>query len=176
MTAITDSPLITFDWLQPFAERYLGAWNDHDASALLPLITEDIVYVDPALPDPAHGHAGVRKFMEDAFVAFPDLRFEETGLPCIAAGSPTVMVPWRMVGTHRGPLDPPGFAATNRRVDVSGIDVWELRDGRVARYWAYYDLMTVARQIGAMPPSGSVGERATVLFQRAQAIVLRRRN
>jgi hypothetical protein len=58
---------------------------------------------------------------------------------------------------------------------VSGIDVWEFRDGRVARYWAYYDVTAIARQIGALPPPGSIGERATVMLQRVQAAALRRR-
>jgi hypothetical protein len=80
-----------------------------------------------------------------------------------------------MTGTHRGVLDPPGFAPTNREVDVSGIDVWQLRDGRIARYWAYWDLMEAARQIGAMPAPGSFGERATVMLQRLQAAAIRRR-
>jgi steroid delta-isomerase-like uncharacterized protein len=175
MSATASSLPITLEWIRPFAERYLGAWNDHDAGALLPLLTEDIVYFDPALPEPARGHAGVRKFMEDTFAAFPDLRFEEAGPVCIAPDAPTVMLPWRMLGTHRGPLDPPGFAATNRSVDVLGIDVWEIRDGLVARYWAYYDAMVIARQIGAVPQPGTIGERATVMLQRLQAAALRRR-
>jgi predicted ester cyclase len=113
--------------------------------------------------------------MEDSWRGFPDLHFEQTGPICIAPDSPTVTFPWRLTGTHRGVLDPPGFAPTNRKVDVSGIDVWQLRDGRIARYWAYWDLMEIARQIGAMPPPGSLGERATVMLQRLQAAALRRR-
>ena len=42
------------------------------------LITEDIVWEDPALPGPARGVAAVQEFMRGSWVGFPDLRFDET--------------------------------------------------------------------------------------------------
>ena len=38
--------------LDTFCARYLAAWNDHDAGAMGDLVTEDIVWEDPALPGP----------------------------------------------------------------------------------------------------------------------------
>jgi hypothetical protein len=81
---------------------------------------------------------------------------------------------WRMEGTHSGPLDPPGFAPTGRRIDVDGIDVWDFADGRIERYRAYYDMALVVRQLGVMPSPGSRGERVGVMLQRAQARFARR--
>ena len=78
-----------------------------------------------------------------------------------------------MEGPHNGPLDPPGFAATGRRIDVDGIDVWDFADGRIDRYRAYYDMALVARQLGVMPRPGSRFERAGVMLQRAQARLAR---
>ena len=71
-------------------------------------------------------------------------------------------------------IDPPGFAATGKRIDIDGIDVWDFADGRLERYRAYYDMATLARQIGAMPTPGSAGERVGVMLQRAQARFARR--
>jgi hypothetical protein len=79
-----------------------------------------------------------------------------------------------MEGTQSGPIDPPGFAPTGRRIDIDGIDVWDFEDGRIERYRAYYDMAELARQIGVMPPAGSRGERAGVMLQRAQARFARR--
>ena len=81
---------------------------------------------------------------------------------------------WRMEGTHGGVIDPPGFAPTGKRIDIDGIDVWDFAQGRIERYRAYYDMAALARQIGAMPPSGSAGERVGVLLQRTQARFARR--
>ena len=43
-----------------FAERYLEAWNSHDAERIEPLVTGDVVWLDPALPEPARGVGEVK--------------------------------------------------------------------------------------------------------------------
>ena len=62
--------------LDAFCARYLRAWNDHDAAAITDLVTEDVVWEDPALVVPARGVAAVQEFMRGGWRAFPDLRFD----------------------------------------------------------------------------------------------------
>jgi steroid delta-isomerase-like uncharacterized protein len=155
------------------AERYAEAWNSHDDEQIEPLVTPDVVWLDPALPEPARGVHEVRDFMRRSWVAFPDLRFT-AGPMWLEPHGESMTWSWRMEGTHRGPIDPPGFAATGKRIDIDGIDVWDFAGGRLERYRAYYDMATLARQIGAMPTAGSTGERVGVVLQRAQARFARR--
>ena len=152
----------------------LAAWNDHDPGAMGDLITEDIVWEDPALPGPARGVAAVQEFMRGSWVAFPDLCFDETDSPHRTAEGDQVAWRWRMRGTMSGPLDPPGFAATGRSMEVEGVDLWTMRDGRIARYRAFYDMNDVARQLGIVPAPGSAAERGMVALQRLQARLGRR--
>jgi steroid delta-isomerase-like uncharacterized protein len=156
-----------------FTARYAPAWNSYDANAIEDLVTADIVWEDPALPEPAHGVEQVKDFMRRSWRAFPDLAFEP-GAMWLHPDRPSLSWAWRMTGTHRGMIDPPGFAPTGRRIDVDGIDVWDFVDGRIHRYRAFYDMAALARQIGAMPPAGSAGEKVGVLLQRAQARFMRR--
>jgi len=58
--------------LEAFVERYLAAWNDHDAPAMADLLTQDIVWEDPALAQPARGIAAVQAFMRATWVGLPD--------------------------------------------------------------------------------------------------------
>jgi steroid delta-isomerase-like uncharacterized protein len=160
--------------LAAFCARYLAAWNDHDANAMAELLTEDIVWEDPALPAPARGVAAVQEFMRGGWVGFADLRFDETDSPHRTAEGDQVAWRWRMRGTMTGPLDPPGFAPTGRAMEVEGVDLWTMRDGRIARYRAFYDMNDVARQLGIAPAPGSRAEKAVVALQRLQARVLRR--
>jgi steroid delta-isomerase-like uncharacterized protein len=161
--------------LEAFCARYLAAWNDHDAAAMEDLLTPDVVWEDPSLPAPAHGIPAVQAFMRDAWVAFPDLRFDETDRPHLTVTGDQVALRWRMCGTMTGPLDPPGFAPTGRAIEIEGVDLWTMRDGRIARYSAFYDNNEVAIQLGIVPPHGSPGEKAMVALQRVQAAVMRRR-
>jgi steroid delta-isomerase-like uncharacterized protein len=161
--------------LDAFCARYLLAWNGYDAAAIADLVTDDVVWEDPALVVPARGVAAVQEFMRAAWLAFPDLRFDETDHPHRTAGGDRVAWRWRMRATMTGPLAPPGFAPTGRAMEIEGVDLWTMRDGRIARYRAFYDMSEVARQLGIAPASGTRAERAMVRLQRVQASLLRRR-
>ncbi len=157
-----------------FKERYTTAWNAREVDVLPELLAEDIVWVDPALPVPALGIPAVQEFMRASFRTFPDLYFTEPDPPSFIASGDLVSWAWRMEGTMAGPADPPGFAATGRKMRVDGVDLWTMHDGKISRYHAYYDVMDLARQLGIMPPSGSRGEQVMVALQRLQARLLRR--
>lgn len=160
--------------LRGFTARYAAAWNACDTSALAELVSEDVVWADPALPAPARGVAEVQEFMRTSFRAFPDLHFGEPDPPSFAVAGDVVFWAWHMEGTHRGTIDPPGFAPTGKRMRVEGVDRWTMRDGRIALYDAYYDMNDLARQLGIVPPPGSTAERAMVALQRLQARLGRR--
>lgn len=160
--------------LRGFVDRYVEAWNGCDAEAMTDLITEDIVWADPAMAEPACGIPAVQEFMHSSFRAFPDLRFTEPDPPVLALTGDVVLWAWHMQGTHSGVIDPPGFAPTGRTMRVDGIDQWKMRDGRIARYRAYYDMNDVARQLGIVPAPGSRAERGMVVLQRLQARLSRR--
>jgi steroid delta-isomerase-like uncharacterized protein len=160
--------------LSDFTARYTAAWNECDTKAMAELVTEDVVWSDPALPEPARGVGAVQEFMRTSFHAFPDLRFGEPDPPVVAVSEDVVLWAWHMEGTHRGAIDPPGFAATGRTMRVEGVDQWTMREGRIALYRAFYDMNDLARQLGIVPPPGSAAERGMVALQRLQARFARR--
>jgi steroid delta-isomerase-like uncharacterized protein len=160
--------------LRDFVERYVAAWNGCDTEAMAHLITDDIVWADPALPEPARGVVEVQEFMRASVRAFPDLRFGEADPPALAVSGDVALWGWYMEGTNRGAIDPPGFAPTGRAMRVEGVDQWRLRDGRIARYRAFYDMNDLARQLGIVPLPGSRAERGMVALQRLQMRLSRR--
>ena len=54
-----------------FAERYAEAWNSHNAERIEPLVTPDVVWLDPALPEPARGVEEVKDFMRRSWARLP---------------------------------------------------------------------------------------------------------
>jgi ketosteroid isomerase-like protein len=138
------------------------------------LLTQDIVWSDPALPAPVYGIPAVQEFMRTSFRTFADLRFSEPDPPHLTVTGDLVAWEWRMEGTMTGPADPPGFAPTGKTMRVDGVDLWTMRDGRIARCQAFYDTTDVARQLGLLPLRGSAAERAVVALQRLQARFMRR--
>jgi steroid delta-isomerase-like uncharacterized protein len=163
------------DRLRDWAEAYRAAWNGRDAGAIDAFVTDDVVWRDPALPEPARGPAGVRAFMEVGWRAFPDLHFEPADERFLIRQGDHLVLPWTMAGTFEGRLDPPGFAPTGRRMRVPGVDLIVLRGERIADYTALYDMNELARRLGIAPSPGSGGERMMVAMQRLQARLMRRR-
>jgi steroid delta-isomerase-like uncharacterized protein len=154
------------EWLDAFITRWQAAWNSHRPESLLELMTEDVVYDDSGWPETMRGHAEVRRFVEHAWRAFPDLAFEMTDGPYIVPGAPKAAFYWRGTGTFTGPLEPPGLAPTGDRFEFEGVDTHDYRDGKVARLRIVFDMMDVARQLGMLPQPGSRAERAGAVAQR----------
>jgi steroid delta-isomerase-like uncharacterized protein len=165
------TPAVDPSWLEDFVQRWTDAWNGHRAEPLLDLMTPDIVYDDSAWPRTMRGHSDVREFAEHTWTAFPDLRFEVLDGPFLHQSEPQATAYWRGFATHTGPIDPPGIPATGRRIEFTGFDFHEYRDGKVARLVITFDMADVARQLGLLPAPGSAGEKAMAAFARARAKV-----
>lgn len=175
MSAITEG-VFGAEFVREFIERWQDAWNSHEPGRVASLCTEDIVLSDPALPEPARGRAAVRSYLEDVWRAFPDLTIATPDVPFVDVDRQRAALPWRISGTMLGRVEPTGFAPTGARVDVEGVDLYEFRDGLLARVQTHYDLMDWGRQLGLVPPHGSRAERIAVRLQRLGAGRQRRKN
>jgi steroid delta-isomerase-like uncharacterized protein len=155
-------------FLRSFAERWLAGWNEHDVEGLVGLCTED-------LPAAASGRDAVRDYLRGTWSMFPDLAFTLPEPSMIALEGPRAAQVWQMTGTMLGSDPWVGFAPTGKRMEIEGIDIYEFRDGLVARYRGRYDLAEVARQLGLAPARGSGPERVMAFLQRT-AVTIRRRS
>jgi steroid delta-isomerase-like uncharacterized protein len=156
--------------------RWVEAWNSRDPDRVLELCTDDVTFHDPAVEEELKGTEAVRDFLEQTFRGFPDLRFTVDEGPFVHADQPKAAQTWRMTGTMLGRIDPPGVEPTGARVDVLGIDLYEFRGERVARYRTLYDFTEMGRQLGLVPARGSRFERAGLRLQNLGAKRARRRN
>ena len=164
---MTDTAVATVGELtiEEFMRTYLDAWNSHDIDRLLATMAPDVVYDDSGWPRTMRSHADVREFVEHAWRALPDLRFELLEGPYLL-GENKAAFWWRGTGTLTGPLDPPGFAPTGKRFDIDGADFHEYRDGRISRLRIVFDINGASQQLGLVPLPGSRAERMAVALQR----------
>jgi steroid delta-isomerase-like uncharacterized protein len=102
------------------------------------------------------GRDEVATFFSDLYEAFPDWRL--TVVEMVAEGD-GVAVRWRARGTFAGPGTFMGFEPNGARVELEGVDLVRIRDGRIAVLDAYMNGADLARQLGALPPQGSVAEQ-----------------
>jgi steroid delta-isomerase-like uncharacterized protein len=101
------------------------------------------------------GRQAIVDFWRETFAAVPDL---ETTVTRVVAGETQAAVEWRMSGNFTGaPFQ--GIDPTGKRIELRGLNLFEIEDGEVASNTAYYDGASFARQVGMLPPEGSGAER-----------------
>jgi steroid delta-isomerase-like uncharacterized protein len=98
-----------------------------------------------------------RTWFAGLFAAFPDFEFEI--LDVMSAGEKAA-VRWRARGVFDGSTRFEGLEPNGATVDIQGCDVLTIRAGRIHRNDAYLNGAEMARQLGALPPAGSLPERA----------------
>jgi steroid delta-isomerase-like uncharacterized protein len=137
------------------ARSYFEAIARRDVDGMLEHWHEDGV-VDLVPIGILRGREQIGQFFRELFAAFPD---SEMTVTRVAADQNEVAVEWRMSAHFTGePFQ--GVEATGRAVDLRGIDMIEIADGKNVTNTAYYDGMAFARGAGLLPPQDSGAERA----------------
>lgn len=144
-------------------DRWEAAWSGRDASAFAPLCEPTIQYEDPLTPAPLIGLDELAAHAELLWRGFPDVRVERAGERLADPGGRFVAAPCKLAGTHRGTLE--GLPATRRFVVVHGVAWCELRGGRLARVRVLFDRWEAAVQLGVLPASGTLGEKALLVLR-----------
>ena len=149
-------------------------FNEGNLELIDQLVAPDAVNHDPAEPAQMRALRGPEVFKRTVQMyraAFPDVRITVDDV--IAAGD-KVALRWHSEGTHRGELE--GLAPTGARGLVTGISIDRWQDGKVVESWTEWDNLGLARQLGAAPPEGSVGEKVGMTMQRVMARRMRKKN
>ena len=149
---------------------YFEALAEQDLDAIAAAWAHDGVCHIAGQPD-AHGPDGVRAWWAEFFGSSPDLRFEVRD---ILGEGDQVAVHWSAKGTFAGPGSLQGIEPTYARLDLEGLDIFRLRDGQIVSEHAYTDGMTLARQVGMLPPAGSTAEQRMTRAFNGQAKLKRR--
>jgi steroid delta-isomerase-like uncharacterized protein len=108
------------------------------------LLPEDYLDHNPPLPDLPAGREGVRRSVLVLRAAFPDA--VHTIEDQIAEGD-KVMTRLTTRATFLGECL--GYQPTGKTVEISGIAVHRVVDGRLVEHWAHMDMTGFMRQIGA---------------------------
>lgn len=140
---------------RPAAEyfgRYFALLNTHDLRHVDELFTEDVEFHDDAWPQVIHGRAEMKHFLQCLWTAMPDLRFDLVDGPYLSDSAGRYAVRVRTSGTMTGPLDPPGLPPTGGPVAVEFAGFYAVRDQQVCQARLMTDTLTLAGQMGAVPP------------------------
>lgn len=95
---------------------------------------------------------GWLEFFRAFRVAFPDATFTIEDM--IAEGD-RVALRLTMRGTHRGAFN--GIPPTGRTVQVTGVSIERVVEGRIVEGWVINDALGMLQQLGVIPPAPPTG-------------------
>jgi steroid delta-isomerase-like uncharacterized protein len=149
--------------VEALLDRWEAAWCGREAAAFTALCDPTIQYEDPFTRAPLIGVDELGAHAERLWRAFPDARVERAGERLADPGARFVAAPCKLAGTHRGALE--GLPATGRFLVVHGVVYAELRARRLLRVRAFFDRWDAAVQLGVLPASGTLGEKALLALR-----------
>lgn len=115
-------------------------WNRHDMNAFDTYFSDDFKM---------HSTEGDRsrdeykQICQDYFKAFPDLIITTNDL--IAEGDKVVQA-WTSNATQEGEFM--GISPTEKRVEIQGVGIFRIEDGRIAELWMSRDNLGLLQQLG----------------------------
>lgn len=131
------------------AERALALYNSGDVDAFLDAYATDAVVRAPE--GSYEGGAAIREFWAHQFSAFPDSHVTSD---LVVEQGDDIAFEFTYTGTNTGPMGMPDgstLPATGKRVEMKGMQLLQLRDGKIVRHAVYHDSMTALVQLGLMP-------------------------
>lgn len=99
---------------------------------------------------------GFREWFGGLLAAFPDFTLT---IQTIVAEGEQAAVRWSATGTFNGTGSFEGLEPNGASMAIEGCDVVTVADGLIVSNFAYLNGADMVRQLGGMPPSGSVAER-----------------
>lgn len=130
-------------------ERYVELYNAGDLEACMELYAEDAVqWMHDGLFE---GVDAIRERLARDLTAFPDARYV---VESFVEDGDTFADEWTFTGTNTGPFRLPDGSevpATGRPVEIKGMELVEVRDGKIVVDNLYYDFMAAVSQLGLVP-------------------------
>ena len=174
MPEVMDGQVVNEVFLADFFGKWEQAWRSGDPSAVASLLTEDVIFQSSDVSKTLHGRSEALGYLNALYKAFPDQRLEVLDFYLSADGrSVADRIYWG--GTMLGPLDPPGFAPTGQWVEMTAFGGFRFQGDQVSWFQAVFDMLDIGRQIGAIPPEGTIGSRMGIRMQHRTARKMRKR-
>jgi len=149
--AAADAPVDHEEIVRRFTAE---VYNEKRLDAIPRYVADTFVDHSPGTPPGPHGPDFVRSQAEQTFAGMPDTHFEILHL--FSEGD-MVAMHWRVQGTASATFG--GGGSTGRKIDVEGISLFRMEDGKIAESWDIVDRLTLFQQAGfriapppAMPP------------------------
>lgn len=126
-----------------------AAWDAGKADEMDKYITANLKENDP-MPGQKPGIAGIKDMVNMMKASYPDMK---STIDYIGVDGDMLTASYHMTGTNSGSMM--GMPATNKKVNVHGIDIVKWENGKFTEHWGVFDAMAMMQQLGLAPMPGA---------------------
>jgi steroid delta-isomerase-like uncharacterized protein len=117
--------------------------NQGNLDVVEELFAPDYKHHDPVNPDVIVGNEGVRRHIQTLRGAFPDITFN---IEDMVAQCDKVVIRWTANVTRTG--DYFGIPPTGKSATITGMNTWQVQDGKAVEGWVNRDDVGLMQQLG----------------------------
>ncbi len=127
-------------------QQFLQFINSGDPAIGKPIIDDDVIFYAPTSPEPMKGFEGYMGVLAMMRGAMPDIKWH---IEEMIAEDEKVLVRYTMTGTQTQPLM--GIPATGKSINVTAMNIYEFKDGKIIREHGLPDMFSLLMQLGVIP-------------------------
>lgn len=142
---------------EKIARRLLDeVWNKGNYGVVDEIVASNYVNHDPQVPEELRrGPEGLKTHVKTQREGAPDLRC--TVDQALTAGD-NVILRWTATGTNTGRFM--GMPATNKRINVTGITINRVQNGKIVESFTSWDMLGLLQQLGFVPKAQEMQQQA----------------
>ena len=127
------------------AQRSWDIVNQRNPDLIEEFYPPDFVWHEP--DQDLRGYEQAKQFVSTFFKAIPDINIT---IDDVIAEGDKVVTRYTIRGTHQGETEEFG-PPTGRQMELEGITIHRIEDGRIVEEWERYDNLSVLQQLGLVP-------------------------
>jgi steroid delta-isomerase-like uncharacterized protein len=144
--------MTTLDNISLMERWYREVWRERKNETIYELLAPNAVLIGQTGPqEKIHGPKEFAAFADRIRDAFPDT---DLVVQDAFGVDDKVVVRWSATMTHKG--DSLGVRATGKRVEITGMSIARIVDGKIVEGWDNWDRLAMLEQIGAYRPPEAV--------------------
>jgi steroid delta-isomerase-like uncharacterized protein len=140
----------TAEVVEQFRAYTMEAWNRSEFDTVDRLFAPDVVVHNTQSGETYEGRDAFKRWVADVRAGFPDFEVDMAETVFVA-DEDHVASQWIVRGTHDGNLPAVDVEPTHESMELHGVTVYELEDGRVTEAWWHYDNVAFLAQLGIAP-------------------------
>ena len=142
-------------------------WNKGNLDAAGEFFTSDVVVHHPIQREPFRGLEGFKQFPSMLRAGFPDVHVT---IERLITDGDRIGARWIIRGTHNGTFPLLPLPPTGKPVTIPVNEILHVRDGKLAELWLELNILSVAQQLGVLPPLDKAPPQVLGLITRLQRL------